>query len=136
MPTEKALAEACGMTEEEVCELLQMRWDTCSLDAHLGEEDDSLVSVVEDLDAPRPYESLVREELNRTIEDLLQKLNENQREILRLHYGLTEDHQSYSHAEIGNRLGISKQRVQQIEQQAVKKLQKMGVGVGLEDFWE
>jgi RNA polymerase primary sigma factor len=53
--------------------------------------------------------------------------------VLRLHFGM-EDGVCHSLEEIGGMLGISKERARQIERQAIEKLQKLGAGIGLEDF--
>ena len=65
----------------------------------------------------------------------MSQLNDRQRTILRLHFGL-EDGISRSLEEISRILGISKERVRQIERQAMDKLQRMGADMGLEDFLE
>ena len=90
---------------------------------------------MEDLQAPQPQESLVREELNRTMDRLLSMLNDRQRQILRLRFGMA-DGTCYSLDQIGNLLGISKERVRQVEKQAMDKLKKLGADMGLEDFLE
>jgi RNA polymerase sigma factor (sigma-70 family) len=66
---------------------------------------------------------------------LLSSLNDRQQQILRLHFGM-EDGTCYSLEEIGRLMGISKERVRQIERQAMEKMQKMGTSLGLEDFLE
>ena len=132
-PTPAEIAEITGMTEEKVRQLLQLTPEVCSLDVPAGEDDSTLASLLEDIHAPQPQEELVRRELERTIESMLSVLNDRQRQILRLHYGM-EDGICYSLEQIGVKLGISKERARQIEHQAMQKLQAMGNGMGLEDF--
>ena len=91
--------------------------------------------LLEDLQAPQPYEELVCRELKAPLDTLLSPLNERQQQVLRLHYGM-EGGICYSFEQIGNSLGISKERARQIEHQAIEKLQKQGMAVGLEDFLE
>ena len=89
--------------------------------------------LLEDAQAPQPYEELVRQELDSTMDKLLGTLNERQQQVLRLRFGM-EDGTCHSLDEIGGRLGVSKERVRQVERQAMDKLQKMGASLGLEDF--
>ena len=104
------------------------------LDVPTGDDDGTaLQSLLEDAQAPQPYEEVVRGELDKTMDQLLSTLNERQQQILRLHFGM-EDGNCYSLEEIGKKLSISKERVRQIERQAMDKLQKMGTSLGLEDF--
>ena len=133
-PTAAQIAEKCGLPEEKVAELTQLTPDICSLDVPMGDDDGTaLQSLLEDAQAPQPYEEVVRGELDKTMDQLLGSLNERQQQILRLHFGMEDGH-CYSLEEIGKKLGISKERVRQIERQAMDKLQKMGAGLGLEDF--
>ena len=132
-PTLSQIAGKCGMTEAKVKKYLLLQPETCSLDAPAGEEDGTLGILLEDLQAPQPQEALVRRELEDTMEALLSHLNERQRQILRLHFGM-DDGTCYSLEQISKMLGISKERVRQIEKQAMEKLQKLGANLGLEDF--
>jgi RNA polymerase sigma factor (sigma-70 family) len=91
--------------------------------------------LLEDLQASQPHEQLVREELNRTIEQLLSMLTQRQRQVLRLHFGM-DDGICHSLEDIGQKLGISKERARQIEKQAMTSLKKLGADLGLEDFLE
>ena len=132
-PTAEEIARRCGIPADKVGKLLQKNPETCSLDAPVGDEDGTLGMLLENEQSAQPYEKLVREELNRTMDQLMAALTPRQRQVLRLRFGM-EDGTCYSLEQIGARLGISKERARQIEKQAMDKLQKMGSSMGLEDF--
>jgi len=133
-PTTAQIAQRCHLPENKVKELIGLMPEVFSLDLPTGDgEDGSLHTLLEDAQAPQPYEELVRKELEHTMAVLLSTLNERQQQILRLHFGM-EDGVCYSLEEIGKRLGISKERVRQIERQSMEKLQKNGESFGLEAF--
>ena len=135
-PTAEQVARLTGFTPDKVRKYLSVDPEICSLDAPMGEEEDgSLGLLVEDIRAPKPQEELIRKELRRVLDALLSSLTERQQQVLRLHFGMEED-RAYSLEEISNMLGISKERVRQIEQQAIKRLQNLGAELGLEDFLE
>lgn len=134
-PEISRIAEKVNMPEVRVRELIGLMPEVCSLDLPTGEgEEGTLRSLLEDVQAPQPYEELVRQELKQILEKLLSDLNERQQQILRLHFGMDEEGVCYSLEDIGKRLGISKERVRQIEKQAMEVLQKNGASMGLEDF--
>ena len=133
-PTLDQIAQRSGIPEDKVRQLMQLTPDVCSLEVPAGEEADStLGTLLEDAQAPQPYQELVRQELEQTMDRLLSTLNERQQRVLRLRFGM-EDGTCYSLEEIGKLLGISKERVRQIENQAIGVLQKSGASLGLEEF--
>ena len=132
-PSPEELAQHCDLPAAKIEQLLQLSPEVCSLETPVGEEDGTLGLLLENILAEQPYETLVREELNRTMNDLLLSLSDRQQQLLRLRFGM-EDGVCYSLEQIGKRLGISKERTRQIEKQAMDKLQKLGSNVGLEEF--
>ncbi len=133
-PTVQELAEGSGFSEKKVQEYLSLIPEVCSLDAATGEDaDGTLQLLLEDLQAPQPEEELVRRELEQTMNALLGQLNERQRTILRLRFGM-EDDTCWTLEAISQKLEISKERARQLERQALEKLRALGADLGLEDF--
>ena len=135
-PRAAELAEQTGFSEEKVEELLLLMPEVSSLDVPVGEKgEDTVGSLLPGAEELEPHAELIRKELKRLLTELMQQLNDRQRMILRLHFGM-EDGVCRSLEEISRQLGISKERVRQIERQAMEKLQKIGADMGLEDFLE
>ena len=133
-PTPEELAQYCDMTSERIGQLMDLYPEICSINTPTGEEgENSLENLLENRLSPEPYEELVREEQNRTLELLLSMLDERQQMILRLHFGM-EDGVCYSLEQISIRYGVSKERIRQIERQAMDRLKELGANLGLEDF--
>ena len=126
-PTVEAIAAYCKMEPEQVEKTLALLPEVLSID------DDTARELLEDISAPQPYEDLVRQELKNTMDGLLSQLTQRQQQVLRLRFGMA-DGECHTQESIGKLLGISKERARQIENEAVKKLQKLSQGLGLEDF--
>ena len=135
-PSVAEIAQRSGFTEEKVAQLLSLAPEVWSLDAAVGEDEDSnLGRLLENVEAPQPQAELIRSEMKELLDHLLGMLTERQRQVLRLHFGM-EDGNCHSLEEIGTMFGVSKERVRQIERQAMARLQQLATGVGLEDFLE
>lgn len=135
-PTEDEVAARTGLPRERVSQLMKLEPQTCSLDAPVGEDGDTTVgNYLPTNEGAEPQEELVRQELASLMDGLLDQLNPRQRQILRLRFGM-EDGVCYTLEEIGKMIGISKERVRQVEKQAIERLKCLGADLGLEDFLE
>ena len=133
-PTVEELAQYTGFPKEKVAQLLELIPELCSIDAPVSpEEDGTLAMLLEDVQATQPEEEMIRRELAQILGQLLAQLDERQQQILRLRFGM-DDGVCRSFEEIGNTLGVSKERARQVARQAMDKLQKLGASLGLEDF--
>lgn len=132
-PEAEEIAQHCDLPADKIEKLLKLLPEVGSLDAIVGDNDDSLGQLLEDTHAPQPHEELVRRELKDNIDGLLSRLDERQQLLLRLRFGM-EDGICYSLEAIGERLEVSKERARQLEKQALDKLRSFGSELGLEDF--
>lgn len=133
-PTIAELARRTEIPEGKVEQLLQLSPEICSLDAPVGEDGESTVGKLLPGDEDcEPQAVLIRQEMKAILDALLSQLNDRQQRILRLRFGM-DDGVCHTLEEIGQIIGISKERVRQIEQQAIKRLNKLGGELGLEDF--
>jgi RNA polymerase sigma factor (sigma-70 family) len=121
-PHPRELASRMQMPIGKVELLLEAARLPASLDAPIaGSEDMSLGQTVQDQATASPEEMVMREQLADELEDVMAPLDEREREILRLHYGLSTDRE-YTLQEIGRRLSITRERVRQLEARALAKL--------------
>ena len=135
-PTAAELSIRTGFAVEKVQELLRLAPEVTSLDTPVGERgEDTIGTLLPGNESGEPQAELIRRELKTLLDELMTQLSERQRTVLRLHFGM-EDGVCRSLSEIAAVLNVSKERVRQIERQAMEKLQKIGAGFGLEDFLE
>ena len=133
-PTAAELSERTGWTAEKVEELLSLAPEVTSLDIPVGERgEDTIGTLLPGDEHSEPQAELIRRELKELLDSLMAELSDRQRTVLRLRFGM-DDGLSRSQAEVAKELDISRERVRQIERQSMEKLQKMGAGLGLEDF--
>ena len=135
-PTAVELGQRTGLSEEKILEIVTLTPEITSLDIPVGDRgEDTVGTLLPAEDGYEPQAELIRRELKQLLDGLMTHLTDRQRTILRLHFGM-EDGVCRSLSQIAQMLDISKERVRQIERQAMDKLQKMGAGFGLEEFLE
>jgi RNA polymerase nonessential primary-like sigma factor len=117
------LAEALDLTPKQVREYLERSRQPLSLDLRVGDNQDTeLVELLEDT-GPSPEEFVTQSAMQVDLDKLMADLTPQQREVLSLRFGLA-DGQTLTLAKIGARLNISRERVRQIEREALSKLRK------------
>jgi RNA polymerase sigma factor (sigma-70 family) len=123
-PSEAELGARLGMPTEKVRLLLDAARQPYSLDAPTGEnEEQAIGTFVRDRTAPSPEDEALSRELAQRVESALAPLTEREQEVVRLRYGFANDRE-YTLAEVGRKLGLSRERVRQIEARAVAKLRR------------
>lgn len=123
--TPKEISEKLGdKTEEDVKNIMNYLQNPVSLETPVGDDgENSLGDMVEDRSEPTPEEAmniLVQQE---EVKELLEKLTDRERQVICLRYGLN-DERTHTLEEIGEQLGVTRERVRQIEARAMEKLRK------------
>ncbi|HEU5346194.1 MAG TPA: sigma-70 family RNA polymerase sigma factor [Ktedonobacterales bacterium] len=121
-PTVAQIGEGLGISGERVTELLVWAEKVFSLDAPLSdEEENSLSDLIEDQGAEGPEGTTDHEMLREEVRRALSALTQREREVIELRFGLLDD-QDHTLEEVGRRLKVTRERVRQIEERAIRKL--------------
>ena len=133
-PTVEELAEKVDMSPARVREILRISQDPLSLDSPVGEEDDSnLGDFIEDQQAEAPAEMAARMMLNTAVEEALSELNEREKAVVRMRFGL-DDGQPRTLEEVGREFGVTRERIRQIESKTLAKLRHPHRSQKLRDY--
>ena len=121
-PTPEQLSERTGITPRKVSALLSTTQEPISLDMPVGDEENtSLGSLLYDKTSPDPQEKLIDTEMKTEIDSLMETLDPREKLIMRKRFGF-DGEETYVLQQIGEELNISRERVRQIEAQALRKL--------------
>lgn len=122
VPSAHELAESLDMTVGEVADTLKISGRHLSMDAPFAQgEDNRLLDVLENEEIPNPDNDLMGESLKVEIERALSKLTKREAEVIRLYFGIGREH-SLTLEEIGERFDLTRERVRQIKEKALRKL--------------
>ena len=121
-PTTQELADSLRVTPKKVENMIQVARRPISLETPTDDEEDSILSdFIPDDESPAPTEVVTNSLLREQLRDVLHTLPPREVRILQLRYGL-HDGQSYTLEEVGRKMGVTRERVRQIEAQALSRL--------------
>jgi RNA polymerase primary sigma factor len=133
-PTPEELAKEMKIEPSQVRWMLRSSRHPISLELPIGEEKDSeLGDFIEDSDSPPPTDTTFHHLLREEIEDALATLPAREARILRLRFGL-QNGEMYSLAEVGEKLGLTRERIRQLEKQALRRLRHPRRSRSLKDY--
>lgn len=136
LPSAAELSESLEMSVSEVADTLKISGRHLSVDAPFAQgEDNRLLDVLENEETPNPDTELMSESLKVEIERALSKLSKREAEVIRLYFGIGREH-SLTLEEIGERFDLTRERVRQIKEKALRKLRHHNRSMALRAYLE
>ena len=136
-PDIEKIAEEVGLPVDKVKNVIKITKEAISLEEPIGNgEDGKCGDFVEDKASLGPMDSILKEDLKAQIDDVLDQLNEREKAVIRMRFGLLDDESDRTLEEIGKELNVTRERVRQIESSAIKKLKHPKVGRKLKNYIE
>ncbi|MCQ2467259.1 MAG: RNA polymerase sigma factor RpoD [Clostridia bacterium] len=133
-PDINELAEKMEMTPEKIREIQRISQDPVSIDKPVGEEEDShLVDFISSDETLAPDEEVARVLLKEELVNVLSALSEREAKVIKLRFGL-DDGRQRTLEEVGRTLGVTRERIRQIEAKAIRKLSRSSVSKKLEGY--
>jgi RNA polymerase primary sigma factor len=134
-PSLEEIAQKMGITPEKVQNIQRIAKEPISLEAHVGEEEDSsLGDFISDPNALTPHEYMLQEMVKQTLDEVLETLTDREEKVLRLRYGLF-DGKNHTLEEVGREFGVTRERIRQIEAKALRKLRSPSRQNKLREFY-
>jgi len=136
-PDVDTIAEEVGLSVEKVKNVIKITKEPISLEAPIGSEDDGRFGdFIEDKTSISPADAILKDDLRVQIENVLDQLNEREKAVIKLRFGIMDDESDRTLEEIGKELSVTRERVRQIESSAIKKLKHPKVGRRLKNYIE
>lgn len=121
-PTEQEIADHIGADLEKVQTIMDMAQATASLDLAVDDDGETTMGdLVADSNAENPYENMVNEANRQIVEDVLATLSNKEADILRMRFGIGAD-RAMTLEEVGQHYGVTRERIRQVENKAIRKL--------------
>ncbi len=136
-PDVDTIAEEVGLSIEKVKNVIKITKEPISLEAPIGNEDDGRFGdFIEDKASLSPSDAILKDDLRLQIEGVLEQLNEREKAVIKMRFGIMDDESDRTLEEIGKELNVTRERVRQIESSAIKKLKHPKVGRRLKNYIE
>ncbi|MDR0407764.1 MAG: RNA polymerase sigma factor RpoD [Campylobacteraceae bacterium] len=136
-PDVDIISKEVGLSPDKVRNVIKITKEPISLEAPIGNEDDGKFGdFVEDRNTLSPIEHILKNDLKEQIDEVLEQLNEREKAVIRMRFGLLDDESDRTLEEIGKELNVTRERVRQIESSAIKKLKHPKVGRKLKSYIE
>ena len=136
-PDVDTIAKEVGLSVEKVKNVIKITKEPISLEAPIGSEDDGRFGdFIEDKTSLSPADAILKDDLKVQIEQVLEQLNEREKAVIKLRFGIMDDESDRTLEEIGKELTVTRERVRQIESSAIKKLKHPKVGRKLKNYIE
>ncbi len=136
-PDVDTIAKEVGLSVDKVKNVIKITKEPISLEAPIGnEEDGKFGDFVEDKSSVSPIEHILKNDLKDQIDDVLDQLNDREKAVIKMRFGLMHDESDRTLEEIGKELSVTRERVRQIESSAIKKLKHPKVGRKLKNYIE
>ncbi len=136
-PDVDTIAAEVGLSVEKVKNVIKITKEPISLEAPIGNEDDGRFGdFIEDKSSISPSDAILKDDLRVQIESVLEQLNEREKAVIKLRFGIMDDESDRTLEEIGKELSVTRERVRQIESSAIKKLKHPKVGRKLKNYIE
>ncbi len=136
-PDLDTIAKEVGLSVDKVKNVIKITKEPVSLETPVGDEDDGRFGdFIEDKSTISPSDAVLKDDLNNQIDEVLDQLNEREKAVIRMRFGLLEDESDRTLEEIGKELNVTRERVRQIESSAIKKLKHPRVGRKLKNYIE
>ena len=134
-PTVEEIAAELGLPVEKIIEANRTAADTLSLDTPVGDEEDtSIGSFVEDERTPGPADATSNALLAEALKEILDTLTDREAEVLRMRFGMY-DGRTHTLEEVGQSFGVTRERIRQIENKAIRKLRHPSRAKKIKDFY-
>jgi len=134
-PDIQTLAKEMKLSLDKVKNILKIAKEPISLETPAGDDDDTKFGdYVADTKLKNPMENIMLEDFRKQIDEVLENLNDREREVIKMRFGLMPDKSERTLEEIGHELNVTRERVRQIESSAIKKLRHPNIGKLLKNY--